>query len=313
MFAISTAWSVRRTSDAEEMIEESRRLGFDCLELGHSLNVATVMGMQEAYERGEIRVSSLHNFCPAIQWLPSSMPGPDIYSPASLDRGERMMAVKRTKVTIDTAQRFGAGAVVMHLGRVEMKILTPVLIQLYNAGEKGSPRYEKVKGKLLAKREKKRFRHLDVLYKSLDELVAYSEPKGVKIGIENRYFVEDIPSFDEIKLILDKFEGANIYYWHDVGHAQCSEELDVMPQESFLRMYESCMVGIHLHDVIGVSDHKVPLTGNFDFTKLKPYLDRQTIKVVEAFVPAPEEDVIRGMEYIRECLSCEEEQACRTG
>jgi len=205
------------------------------------------------------------------------------------------------------AQRFNANVVVMHLGRVEMRGLTRVLIELYNAGEKGSRQYQKIKGKLLARREKKRFRHLDVLYKSLDELVAYSAPKSVKLGIENRYSIEDIPYFDEINLILDKFEGANVYYWHDVGHAQCCEELDFVPQESFLQMYSNHMVGIHVHDVKGVSDHRVPLTGDFDFTKLKPYLSRETIRVVEAFVPAPEEDVARGMKYIRECLSPEEE------
>jgi len=308
MFALSTAWGGRRIKGAEALIEEARRLGFDCLELSHSLDVATVMGLLEASEKGEFTAISLHNFCPAIQWLPFSRPGPDIYSPSSLDRGERAMAVKKTKETIDMAERFGAKVVVMHSGRVEMRRLTPALIELYDAGEKGSRTYEKIKGKLLVKREKRRSRHLDVLYRSLSELVAYSEPKGVKIGIENRYLLEDIPFFDEIKLILDKFEGSNVCYWHDVGHAQCCEELDVMPQESFLRMYSDRMVGIHLHDVIGVSDHRVPLAGEFDFTKLKPHLTKETIKVVEAFVPAPEEDVVRGMQYIRECLAYEEEE-----
>jgi len=307
MFSLSTAWGWRHTSDAKELIEEARRLGFDCLELHHALSVATVMEMHEAFEKGEIAVSSLHNFCPAIQWLPFSSPGPDIYSPSSLEQRERSMAVKKTKHTVDTAQRFGAKVVVMHLGRVEMKSLTPALIELYAAGQKQNPRFEKIKGKLLAKREKKAPRHLDVLYKSLDELVAYSQPKGIRIAVENRYYLEEIPSFEEIKLILDKFEGTNVCYWHDVGHAQCYEELEVMPQESFLQMFSTRMAGIHLHDVIGVSDHRVPLTGNFDFTRLKPYLSNETIKVVEAFVPAPEEDVVRGMEYIRECFAHEEE------
>jgi len=306
MFALSTAWGARRTSDAKEIIEEARRLGFDYLELGHSLGLRAVMEILEASERGEIGVTSVHNFCPSVQWAP----GPDAYSPSSLDQRERAMAVKKTKDTIDMAERFGEKVVVMHMGQVEMKRFSQLLIELYNAGERGSPQYEKIKGKLLAKREKRRFRHLDVLYKSLDELVAYSEPKGIKIGVENRYSLEDIPFFDEIKLILEKFEGSNVYYWHDVGHALCCEELDVMPQESFLQMYSDRMVGIHLHDAIGVRDHRVPLIGNFDFTTLKPYLSRETIKVVEAFVPAPEEDVVRGMKYIQECLAYEEEEAC---
>jgi sugar phosphate isomerase/epimerase len=307
MFALSTVWGARRTKDAAELIEEARTLGFDCVELHHGLNLASVMGFLEAKERGEVTITSLHNFCPAIAWAR----GPDAYSPSSLDRRERSMAVRKTKETIDMAQRLGAEVVVMHCGRVRMPRFTPALIELYATGQKGSRRYEKIKGKLLAKREKKRSVHLDSLYVSLEELVAYSQPKGVKIGIENRYSLEDIPSFDEVMFILEKFEGANVYYWHDVGHAQCCEELDVTPQEAFLQAYSSRMAGIHLHDVIGVSDHMVPLTGNFDFTRLKPYLARDTLKVVEAFVPADEEQVLRGMEYIRTCLAYQEEHVPR--
>lgn len=310
MFALSTAWGAKRTKDSTELIEEARRLGFDCLELHHSLSLPTVMGMMEAAKKGQISVSSVHNYCPAMQWAS----GPDVYSPSSLDRRERSMAVKKTKHSIDLAERVGAKAVVMHLGRVNMKDMTPALIELYNAGQKGTRRYERIKGKLLSKREKKRLRHLNGLYESLDELAAYSESRGIKIGVENRYSLEEIPFFDEIKLIMDRYEGSSICYWHDVGHAQCCEELGVIPHESFLQMFSGRMVGIHLHDVIGVSDHRVPLTGQFDFTRLKPYLTKQTIKVVEAFVPPDEEEqVLRGMEYIRKCLAVEEEQPCRRG
>jgi sugar phosphate isomerase/epimerase len=309
MFALSTAWGARWTKDPAKLIEEARGLGFDCIEVHHSLSLLTVMGIIEAVQRGEIGVTSVHNFCPAMQWAS----GPDAYSPSSLDRRERAMAVKKTKETIEFAGRLGAKVVVMHLGRVAMKDMTTTLIEMYKAGERETPRFNKIKEKLLAKREKKRFRHLDALYQSLDDIVAYSEPKGIKIGIENRYCLEEIPFFDEIKLILDRFEGSNIHYWHDVGHAQCCEELDVIPHESFLRMFSDRMIGIHLHDVIGVSDHRVPSTGDFDFTRLKPYLRKETIKVVEAFVPPPEEEeVLRGMEYIRRCLSFEEE-ACQKG
>jgi sugar phosphate isomerase/epimerase len=304
MFALSTAWGAKRTKVAADLIEEAKQLGFSSLELHHSLNATTVMEMLEAYHDQKIRVTSLHNFCPSIQWAR----GPDAYSLSSLDRAERSMAVKKTKATIDMAQRFDAEAVVMHLGRVNMRDLTPALIELYTAGLKDTRQFEKLKGKILAKRDKKRFRHLDVLYESLDELVEYSHPKGIKLGLENRYCLEEIPCFDEVKLILDRFQGSNLRYWHDVGHAQCAEELDVVSQEAYLRMYSDQMAGIHLHDVIGVSDHRVPLTGEFDFTRLKPYLSKDTIKVVEAFVAAPEDAVLRGMDYIRSCLASDESQ-----
>lgn len=307
MFALSTAWGAKRSKDPAELIVEARRLGFGCMELHHSLSLTTVAGFLDACEKGEVSVTSLHNFCPSIMWAS----GPDAYSPSSLDPRERSTAVKKTKETIDMASRFGAKAVVMHSGRVDMRDMTSSLIELYNSGLRDTPPYGKIKGKLLARREKKHQRHLDALYRSLSDILAHSEPKGIKIGIENRYSVEDIPSFEEIGLILEEFAGANIGYWHDVGHAQCSEELDIVAHESYLQAYATRMVGMHLHDIIGVSDHRVPLTGDFDFRKLKPYLSPDTIKVVEAFVGAPEEQVIEGMSFVRDCLSSDEEQAGR--
>ena len=132
------------------------------------------------------------------------------------------------------------------------------------------------------------------------------------MGVENRYYYQEIPDFEEIGIIMDRFSKGSIRYWHDVGHAVCWEELGVVPRDTFLRMFSNRMLGIHLHDVVGVRDHRVPLSGNFDFTRLKPYVSGETLKVVEAFVPAPEEDVVRGMAYIQECFAYEGEEARQT-
>ena len=46
------------------MLREIRGLGFDCAELSHGTRISLLPGILDAVDAGEIRISSLHNFCP---------------------------------------------------------------------------------------------------------------------------------------------------------------------------------------------------------------------------------------------------------
>ena len=39
-------------------------LGFDRIELGHGIRISLMPGIQKMFEAGEVKFSSLHNFCP---------------------------------------------------------------------------------------------------------------------------------------------------------------------------------------------------------------------------------------------------------
>ncbi len=302
MLGLSTVWGAQRTADGIKIVDEAKGLGFDFIELHHSLSIITIKQILTEKEAGKIRICSLHNYCPAVYKTPSRKTDPDIYSLASPYTRERSYAVKHTKRTVDFAKMFDAQAVVLHCGRVEIRPCTLKLIELYESGLEKSRQFEEIKGKCLAKREKKKHRYIEALFKSLDELNEYAVEAGVKLGIENRYYLREIPSFEEIQSILHEFKGGNIYYWHDVGHAQCWEELGVISQEEFLRAYSERMTGMHLHDVFGIHDHKVPLRGDFDFKKLKAYIKKGTIKVIESFGHATNEDMKVGAKFIRDCF-----------
>jgi hypothetical protein len=46
------------------MLREIRSLGFEYAELSHGIRISLLPGIIEAVEAGEIKISSLHNFCP---------------------------------------------------------------------------------------------------------------------------------------------------------------------------------------------------------------------------------------------------------
>ena len=303
MFAMSTCLPAVRTRDGEEMIAVARRLGFQYVELHHSLSVLTVQQLYKARQEGRIKVSSLHNFVPAPHRTASVRTGPDVYSLASRYTKERQYAVMHTKKTLDFARMFGAEAIVLHCGKIEMKNFTKKLIHMQQKEGTKTKRYVKTLNKWIGKRTRKRQRYLDALLRSLSELNEVAVGIGVKLGVETRCYFNEIPFFDEFRIILDEFKGGSVYYWHDVGHAQIYEELNVLPHERFFEAYGEEMIGIHLHDIFGTFDHKAPLMGSFDFERITPFLKKEHIKVLEAFSPATDLELIRGIKYLRHIYS----------
>ena len=100
------------------------KLGFDLIELGHGIRISLMPGIQQMFDAGKIRFSSLHNFCPLpVEVMTAS---PDCYKFSATHPEERERAVKQTCQTIDFADRIGAPFVVMHLGEVPMPPIPPV-------------------------------------------------------------------------------------------------------------------------------------------------------------------------------------------
>lgn len=292
--ALSTSWNVFRAKSASDMLFEIQELGFNEIELSFSLTAGMCAGVKKSIKATGIKVRSLHNYCPIPEGLTVEEALPDCFSMSSLDEDERERAVKFTLKTIETAADFQARAVVLHCGRVEIPDKTRDLIRLYEGARKDSPEFKELRELIIRERKDSLGRHLDQTLKSLDTLNAAAKKEGIRLGVETRYYFREIPSLQEIGLILKEFNGSQIGYWHDAGHAEVMERLGFYNHQEILELYKDSMLGIHLHDLTGCHDHKAPGQGDLDFTKIKPYLNKNCLKVMEAHQPASAEDIKKG-------------------
>jgi len=296
--ALSTSWNAHRFNDGAGLLFEINQLRFKAIELSFNLKASLVDSIAKEARRLGISIQSLHNYCPIPDGVTPEQSLPDCYSLASLDQQERVLAVKYTKRTIETAARLGATVVVLHCGRVQIPDLTRQLIHLYNQGRKGQADFTELKEEMIRQRNSHAPAFIEQVLNSLDELNAYAETKGVFLGVETRFYHCEIPDIFEIGIILKKFYNSRIRYWHDTGHAQLMENLGFARHKDFLDFYGNSLIGAHLHDILGCRDHLAPLKGDLDFGLLKPYLKKDTLRVIEAHYPATAEDLIKSRDFI---------------
>jgi len=302
--ALSTSWNAFRHTDGSALIQEIKALGFNEVELSFNLTAEMVDAVEALVREQSVRVTSLHNYCPIPPDIERQKALPDCYSMSSPDEDERRRAVALTRVTIDTAVRLNASAVVLHCGRVEVPDRTVDLIAMFNNGLRATARFAALRGDIIRERDSVRQRFLDNTLRSLDDLNAYAARQKVRLGVENRYYFREIPFFDEVAIILDRFRDSAVHYWHDTGHARLMENLGfIESDEDYLKRYGSRLIGIHLHDITGCSDHRAPGTGEFDFKKLKPYLSSHTLTVIEAHHPASGAELVTAREYLNGLLN----------
>lgn len=301
--ALSTSWNAFRYTQGEKLILEIKALGFTEVELSFNLTLAMVEGIAKLVKSRTIQVVSLHNFCPIPDGLRREEALPDYYSLASLSEEARQLALRQTKKTIDTAEELEAKAVVLHIGRVEVPDRTRQLIGLYQNGLSGSGEFIRLRNEIIQEREEAVKPFFANALKSLDELNRYAIKKSISLGIETRFYFREIPALEELGVILSKFEGGNLFYWHDTGHAQVMECLGFNSHKAYLDLYAKNLLGVHLHNLSKCDDHQAPSNGELDFKWLKPYLKKDTLKVIEAHHPATPEEIKASKELLEKIFN----------
>jgi sugar phosphate isomerase/epimerase len=299
MYSLSTCWNSARHTDGRAMLREIRDLGFEYAELSHGIRLSLVPGILDAVNAGEMKISSVHNFCP----LPVGVtgPSPNLYEfSADRDR-DRQLAIKHTINTLDFARRTGAPLVVLHFGSMDLKDYTGKLKELLDRGEKGTPKFQKVVAEATAAREAKKKKFYDRSRETLKLLLTEAKCRGLKFGIEIREAVEELPVESDFKALLEEFPAPDVYYWHDVGHAQIKSDLGFINHVQHLAAHAGRLAGFHIHDVkFPARDHFPPGGGDIDFASLKPFVKPEHIKVFELSPKVPLESVQRGIAHLKQ-------------
>jgi sugar phosphate isomerase/epimerase len=257
--ALSTMWAIGQFASLADFYRAGQELGFTRFELNHGVDSAMLDGVSQ-----EGRIISVHEPCPADvsaaelkrrNWL--------ISAPDEEDRRQGVLAIRHS---IDLAHDLRVKAVIVHPGRVDIDpALESTLVDLYKAGRSGHPEYALARQRLTAARAAQVDINMGSVRRSLAELAEYSARRGVCLGLENRFHYSEIPLPDELDELLDLGLGAEVGYWHDTGHAQVLECLGFYTHEEWLQRFGTRMIGVHLHDVVGVQDHLAAGLGLVDW------------------------------------------------
>ena len=280
------------------MLHEIRDLGFEYAELSHGIRISLLPGIMEAVDAGEIKISTLHNFCPLPMGV--NQAAPNIYLFSSDNPRERENAFRHSIKTIETAARLKARAVVLHLGCIDMKDYTDRLLELIRDGKRESSKFEKLSEEVFEKREQKKEQYVARAYDLLRRLIEPAAARGIQLGVENREALEEIPLDADFSFLFREFPDETVGYWHDTGHAQIKENLGFINHAMQLETHAGRLLGLHVHDVeFPGRDHRRPGSGMIDFAALRPMIRPAQIKVFEFSPSLSAADAQLGIAHIK--------------
>src|SRR5208282_271204 len=178
MYSLSTCWNSHRHTDGRAMLREIRDLGFEFAELSHGVRLSLMPGILDAVDAGEIRISTLHNYCPLPVGVTHA--APNLYEFSAERPRDRELAVRHTLKTFEFAARVRAPVVVLHLGRMDLKDYTGKLEELLERGGRDLPKFEKLANEAADRRDAGREKFFERTKDTLRLLL----PEAVKLGLK---------------------------------------------------------------------------------------------------------------------------------
>ncbi|OKP99562.1 sugar phosphate isomerase/epimerase [Paenibacillus sp. P46E] len=284
VFSFSTCWNIKRHTRGSEMVREIRELGFRRVELNYNVTQEMLTTIEPMIERGEIGISSVHNTFPHV-------PDPDYGTDSVLlgfgEEDKRQHAIELLVRSAEYAQRYGGEAVVVHPGEVPFpNDISKELEQIYNGQGRDSEAYRSKWAELMERRETYSAGYVQKIIESLDEVCNRALSKGlsVRFGIETRSRPQQIPTLAEAKTIIKALKGAPVGIWYDTGHAIMMDRLGLYDSVREMEGLMEDIVGVHIHETLGLSDHWCPYVNSKDmefYDAYLPMIERAQVKVYE--------------------------------
>ncbi len=291
--ALSTMWNVGQDLPFNETFIIGRQMGFARFELNHAISPEKMSEI----DFNLFRAGNIHDPCPAF--LSMNQLKEKDWLISSLDETNRKQGVDVTLRTIDLAVKLGSSSVIIHPGQINGdRSMDKRLRAMYEKGMSGSQEYEELRSAMIADRKNKAAPYLDAVIKSMHEIIEYAKSVKMSIGLENRYRYYDIPVLDEMGLLLDLCHEPWYGFQYDMGHAQTLSALGLQDHEEWLGKFGHRIVAIHMHDVIGITDHQAPGFGDIDFSMVAKYIPEDAYRTLEVGPQATQQDLIQGMELL---------------
>lgn len=283
-FSFSTCWNIKRHEKGSDMLREIAELGFHHVELNYNVTREMLTTIEPMIERQEIAVSSVHNTFPHV-------PDPDYGTDSVLlgfeDHSKRQQAIDLLVGSAEYAYRYGGKAVVVHPGEIPFPIdISKELVQIYNTEGTDSGAYRLKWEQFMEQREKHGDKYIRRIIESLDKACNQTESKGISVryGIETRSRPQQIPTLMEAKTIIKALKGAPVGIWYDTGHAIMMDRLGLYDSVVEMESLMDDIVGVHIHETIGLSDHWCPYVHSKDmhfYDAYLPMIERAQVKVYE--------------------------------
>ena len=296
--ALSTMWAVqpRFERDLPAFMERATELGYDAIEVNHSMDAAQIGAIIAA---DMLPVTAVHAPAP-LERDPARGWNRGL-NLASTDEGEREAAVRYTLRSVDAATEAGASAVVVHLGATGSRGVTADrrLRDAYNRGDTTPEARASLIAEAHRQRAERSAEPIERARRSLAALVQYAEPRGIAIGLECRLHFHEIPLPDEAADLLAPYPAHVAGYYHDVGHAEVLHRLGLVPLDAWFDLLGDRLIGTHLHDVAGLRDHRAPGNGDVDFAWLAERIPASAARTLEIDQREPDEAVAGALDVLR--------------
>jgi sugar phosphate isomerase/epimerase len=289
----------RNHATLEDFFLAAETIGFSSIELNHHIDSAMLAGI----DLSRYRFSSIHEPCPA-DITPEQLKERDwlISSTDETCRREGVAAILRS---IDLAHQLNAPIVVIHPGQALADPRPEAHLRaLYIAGNRTTGEYEGLVHQMEAARREFAAPHLKAVKKSILELLEAATRLGIRLGLENRYHYYEFPLPDELEILLMLAGPEDLGMIYDVGHAEVLDRLGFIPHFEWLEQFSRRIIGVHLHDVIALTDHRIPGMGEVNFKNIAPYLPANAFRTCEFHNIYTAQDVQAGVTYLagQDCI-----------
>lgn len=303
VLGVSTSWAAGQITHGRDLVEACKALQVDGLELDYRLPPPVFRQVVTALRGSELKVFSLHNFCPVPESVPWDRVCAEPFLLSHTDREERLRAVQWTVKTMEHANDLEAPFVVLHCGRVAMDAELFTLMALWETGGAQGSEYQALLERKLAERRARRKPLLDALLWSLDRLAQEALRLHIVLGLENRAHYHEMPNTEEYQILFQELEGAPLAYWHDTGHGHLMETFGWGNPTEILNAWHHQLAGVHVHDAEGKTDHLPPGFGRIQLESVVRLACRVGCPlIVELKAGTKTEDLRAGVDHVRKLM-----------